>query len=359
MTICTGAGDRTLNFPSSNPSLPARSAGFGRGGGAQARSAEHRRGWASLVSPADRTDAVDPSGFSGEEPPAHEQPAKADPWATIDVYVHGEKPPRPKPPEDDAEKVGVAVPATDTDTTGSTPPEPPQPPETQPPEPPEPDDWTQNPYVQTIGGFFGGLALGIVPFAGTGQQVLDEGGVLPHGTPEARRGLAVGQIVGGIFTLVGGVTGEVLGGVASVTGIGAAVGVPAMVVSTTLVVGGAANIWAGLQGLSQSMMSTGLGNSGSARPSTLQPGPHAKESIPAHRGKPTAEEQRQVNKLMEKHGCHTCGTKDPGTKSGNAIADHQPPQALGEPKEFLPHCNNCKARQGGEVLQELRRTQGP
>jgi hypothetical protein len=88
---------------------------------------------------------------------------------------------------------------------------------------------------------------------------------------------------------------------------------------------------------------------------TLTPGPFAKESIPAHRGPPTAVEQKQVNKLMKKYGCHSCGTKDPGTKSGNAIADHQPPQALAEPLVFLPHCNHCKARQGGQVLQELRR----
>ncbi|WP_305908470.1 hypothetical protein Q9L42_010545 [Methylomarinum sp. Ch1-1] len=85
---------------------------------------------------------------------------------------------------------------------------------------------------------------------------------------------------------------------------------------------------------------------------TLQPGPFAKESIPAHRGKPTAAEQRQVNELMEKNGCHTCGTKNPGTKSGNAVADHQPAQALGEPKEFFPHCINCARRQGGQVRQE-------
>jgi hypothetical protein len=72
-------------------------------------------------------------------------------------------------------------------------------------------------------------------------------------------GLAVGQIVGGIALTVGGFTGEVLGGAATVTGIGAAVGVPAMVVSTTLAVGGAGNIAAGIRGLSQSMMSTGSG----------------------------------------------------------------------------------------------------
>lgn len=88
---------------------------------------------------------------------------------------------------------------------------------------------------------------------------------------------------------------------------------------------------------------------------TLRPGPFAKDSIPAHRGRPTASEQKQVNELMNKHGCHTCGTKDPGTKSGNAIADHQPAQALDEPEVFLPHCNHCKARQGGQVLQEMRR----
>src|SRR5262249_50206767 len=121
---------------------------------------------------------VDPSGFSGEDPPAQEQPVKPSPDGVIDVYVHGEKGPSPKPPKDEAEKVGVAVPATDTDPTGSTPPdvEPPEPPEPPvPAEPPEPDDWTQNPYVQTIGGFLGGIGLGIVPFAGTGQQLLDEG----------------------------------------------------------------------------------------------------------------------------------------------------------------------------------------
>jgi hypothetical protein len=124
------------------------------------------------------------------------------------------------------------------------------------------EDGGQNPYVQVEGGFLGGLALGVVPFGGAGHQVLDAADVLPHGTPEARRGLAVGLVVGGLISLVGGLTGEVVGGVATVTGIGAAVGVPAIAVSTTLVVGGAANIAAGLRGLTQSMMSSGSGRSG-------------------------------------------------------------------------------------------------
>jgi hypothetical protein len=67
---------------------------------------------------------------------------------------------------------------------------------------------------------------------GAVHQVLDETKVMPHGTAPMNRGLAVGQIAGGIFAMVGGATGEVLGGAASVTGIGAAIGVPAMVVSS-------------------------------------------------------------------------------------------------------------------------------
>jgi RHS repeat-associated protein len=93
--------------------------------------------------------------------------------------------------------------------------------------------------------------------------------------------------------------------------------------------------------------------SATVKPSALQPGPFAKESIPGHLGRPTAEEQRQVNALMKKNGCHTCGTKDPGTKSGNAVVDHQPPQKLGDTTDFYPHCIDCARRQGGEVLQEL------
>ena len=92
------------------------------------------------------------------------------------------------------------------------------------------------------------------------------------------------------------------------------------------------------------------------RNNRLKPGPHAKESIPGHKGRPTAEEQRKINEIFRKHGCHSCGTKNPGTKSGNAVADHQPPQALALPGErirFFPHCLNCARVQGGQVLQKL------
>ncbi|WP_456062044.1 SitA5 family polymorphic toxin [Archangium lipolyticum] len=93
--------------------------------------------------------------------------------------------------------------------------------------------------------------------------------------------------------------------------------------------------------------------------STLEPGPHASESIPA-RGPGrdfTAAEREAVNEIGRKHGCHTCGTRNPGTKSGDFIPDHQPPSQLapGQPQRLFPHCKACSLKQGGEVNAELRR----
>jgi len=65
------------------------------------------------------------------------------------------------------------------------------------------------------------------------------------------------MIVGGIAITAGGMAGGLLGGATTATGAGAPVGVPAMVVSTTLVVGGAGNIAAGIRVL----MTTGAGSS--------------------------------------------------------------------------------------------------
>ncbi|MGK3994888.1 RHS repeat-associated core domain-containing protein [Sorangium sp. So ce1024] len=155
-----------------------------------------------------------------------------------------------------AAETGGAAPPVDVSTTGSASGHVPQPVTTA------PIDWSQNPYVQVEGGFIAGLSLGAVPFAGVGHGLLDATGVLAHGTPEARMGLAIGQIVGGLALTLGGLTGEVFGGITSATGIGAAVGVPAIVVSTGLVVGGVGNIVAGIQGLSQALMSQGSGRTG-------------------------------------------------------------------------------------------------
>ncbi|MBW8891036.1 MAG: hypothetical protein JF617_02290 [Burkholderiales bacterium] len=95
--------------------------------------------------------------------------------------------------------------------------------------------------------------------------------------------------------------------------------------------------------------------------STLTPGPFANGSIPA-RGPGrdfTPGERAATNENMAQSGCHTCGTRDPGTKSGNAIPDHQPASGLNPPggqQQLYPHCLGCSTRQMREVRQEqLRR----
>ncbi|HYP07555.1 MAG TPA: RHS repeat-associated core domain-containing protein, partial [Bryobacteraceae bacterium] len=76
--------------------------------------------------------------------------------------------------------------------------------------------------------------------------------------------------------------------------------------------------------------------------STLQPGPHAGDSIPA-RGPQrdfTPGERGQVNDIGTKTGCHTCGTTTPGTKGGNFVPDHQPPSAVNTnnaPQRLIPN----------------------
>ena len=93
---------------------------------------------------------------------------------------------------------------------------------------------------------------------------------------------------------------------------------------------------------------------------TLQPGPFAKQSIPA-RGPErnfTKAEREKINKAGQEDGCHTCGSREAGTKSGNHIPDHQPANALNPPggaQRLYPHCKSCSARQAGQVTQEKRR----
>jgi RHS repeat-associated protein len=87
---------------------------------------------------------------------------------------------------------------------------------------------------------------------------------------------------------------------------------------------------------------------------TLGPGSYGKESIPARSGARdfTREEINTINEMGKRNGCHTCGTKDPGTMSGNFVKDHQPPTALNsnnQPQNLLPQCINCSRQQGGTV----------
>lgn len=91
------------------------------------------------------------------------------------------------------------------------------------------------------------------------------------------------------------------------------------------------------------------------RASTLEPGPYAGDGVPASKGKSrsfTADERAQINQQGQENGCHTCGTKSAGTKSGNFIPDHQPPNSLvpdGTPQTLYPHCKSCSASQGGTL----------
>jgi hypothetical protein len=93
--------------------------------------------------------------------------------------------------------------------------------------------------------------------------------------------------------------------------------------------------------------------------STLRPGPYARESIPASGpAEATSSEQAQINRIGDTGGCHSCGTKTPGTLKGNWIGDHQPPTRLNpplKPQRLYPHCQSCSNRQGGDVQAFLRR----
>jgi len=91
------------------------------------------------------------------------------------------------------------------------------------------------------------------------------------------------------------------------------------------------------------------------KPNPLKPGTYANESIPSKKGKSrnfSKEVRDKINKIGYETGCHTCGTKTPGTKSGNFIPDHQPANALvpdGTPQKLFPHCKNCSSSQGGTI----------
>lgn len=86
----------------------------------------------------------------------------------------------------------------------------------------------------------------------------------------------------------------------------------------------------------------------------LLSGPFGGESISA-RGPErdfTSVERREINRIGSETGCHTCGTRDPGTISGNFVIDHQIPSALNSndrAQRLFPHCLTCSLTQGGWV----------
>ncbi|MBI2713652.1 MAG: hypothetical protein HYX37_04265 [Rhizobiales bacterium] len=91
----------------------------------------------------------------------------------------------------------------------------------------------------------------------------------------------------------------------------------------------------------------------------IGPGPYAGDSIPA-RGPErdfTAAERREINSIGSETGCHTCGTRDPGTLYGDYVLDHQIPTRLNlrdAEQRLYPQCLSCSLRQGGAVRQLIR-----
>jgi len=88
----------------------------------------------------------------------------------------------------------------------------------------------------------------------------------------------------------------------------------------------------------------------------IGPGPFAGESLTA-RG-PERDfmviERREINRIGAETGCHTCGTFDPGTRSGNFVPDHEPPNALnptGRSQRLFPQCSPCSSRQGNWITR--------
>jgi hypothetical protein len=92
----------------------------------------------------------------------------------------------------------------------------------------------------------------------------------------------------------------------------------------------------------------------------IGPGPFAGESIAA-RG-PGRDfnvwERREGNRIFARTGCHTCGTFDAGTPSGNCVLDHQPPTAWNpyrRVQRLYPHCLGCSSRQGNWISRNRGR----
>ncbi len=85
----------------------------------------------------------------------------------------------------------------------------------------------------------------------------------------------------------------------------------------------------------------------------LLPGPFAGESIPARGpGRANAAEQREINRIGSETGCNSCGTTNPGTKTGNFVADHHIPSMLnplGRAQRLYPQCLSCSNQQGPSV----------
>lgn len=177
--------------------------------------------------------------------------------------------------------------------------------------------------------------------------------------------MSAAMAVDGAGSIGGGTMGLVASASASGSGVGALPGAGGALISGatiakgTIELAGAGAIMSNtinnMKSDNDSSAAKAKSKEGVAKNGTLKPGPFAGEGLPAKNGKSrkfTTEERKIVNAEGDKNGCHTCGNEKPGTKSGNWILDHQPPNATvkdGFPQTFYPHCKYCSSSQGGII----------
>ena len=118
------------------------------------------------------------------------------------------------------------------------------------------------------------------------------------------------------------------------------------------------NIGGGIADFGMVAVIGGVKGAGEAHP-TFGPGQYAGEAISARSTSQrfTVAERAEINRIGKTTGCHTCGTTNPGTKSGNFVPDHQPPSALaqeGTPQQLYPQCINCSREQGLAIARQRR-----
>lgn len=105
------------------------------------------------------------------------------------------------------------------------------------------------PGGQLVGGFAGGVFEGAAPGGAVITQAMIDNGILPKGTREARLGKALGEIgVGAAQTFIG-VDGAIIGSGLTLTGGGAAVGVPVCIGGVALATNGAITFCNGVKSL--------------------------------------------------------------------------------------------------------------
>jgi hypothetical protein len=218
------------------------------------------------------------------------------------------------------------------------------------PDPPPPP--YQPEHADRGNGFFFGLGCGLTPGCGPVHHLAVDTGFVKSGSEDLRLGNALGQIVGGALLTALGAGGDVVGGGAVTTGVGAPAGVMVVVSASSLVVAGEANVTAGLAALSQVLQSQGGDGKGAAG------GPRAYKPFTRKMKGEAIEKAREADGTVR---CEGCGNPTvPAEQSqrgvtppGNERAlDHVHPRAKGgdgSPGNLQVLCRTCNGQKGDKL----------